>query len=172
MSWRGLVMQCINASLTLVIINLGKSLSPVWYWTMTWTNADMSSFQPLGTNLWVFWIKIQNFYLKKLHLKIKSWKRQPFCWLIMKTSGPLATNFSESKFKTFLSRNCTWKCFLQNIGHFVPTSMCNPHASLFISGENQCKFQQLRDADKNFHWLKHKHPNLFPQILQKCNKQG
>ena len=33
----------------------------------------------------------------------------------------------NSKFKHFHSRKCIWKCCLENGGHFVSVSMCQPH---------------------------------------------
>ena len=47
----------------------GNGLSPVWRQAITWTNADLLSIRPLGTNFSEIWIKIQKFSFTKIHLK-------------------------------------------------------------------------------------------------------
>ena len=49
-----------------------NGLSPVRCQAITWTNADLFSIEPLGTNFIEIWIEIQIFSLKKLHLKMSS----------------------------------------------------------------------------------------------------
>ena len=49
--------------------------------------------------------------------------------------GPLGTSFSEIllEFIHFHSRTCIWKCRLENGGHFVSASMCQPLGSIQVS---------------------------------------
>ena len=52
--------------------------APVWHQAIIWTNADLLSIKPLGTNLNEIWLKTQQFSLAKMHLKMSSAKCQPF----------------------------------------------------------------------------------------------
>ena len=54
-------------------------LSPVRRQAITWTNADLLSIRPLGTNFSEILIEIQNFSFTKIHLKVSSVKWWPFC---------------------------------------------------------------------------------------------
>ena len=49
------------------------------------------------------------------------WTNAGILWI-----RPLGTNFSEilNEIRAFHSRKCTWKCRLENDGHFVLASMC------------------------------------------------
>ena len=62
-----------------VIIGSGNVLSPVRRQAITWTNADLLSITPLGTNFGEILINGQNVLLIKMHLKMSSAKRRPFC---------------------------------------------------------------------------------------------
>ena len=46
---------------------------------ITWANAVLLSIRPLGTNFSIIKIKIQNFSLMKMHLKMSSVKWRPNC---------------------------------------------------------------------------------------------
>ena len=52
----------------------------------------------------------------------------------MLSNGPSGTNFNcvhfQLKYHAFLSRKCIWKCDLQDVGHFVQTSMCKKYISI------------------------------------------
>ena len=54
-------------------------LSPIRRQATISTNAGLLSIRPLRTNFSEILIKIQNFSFRKMHLKIKSGKWQPFC---------------------------------------------------------------------------------------------
>ena len=60
-------------------IGSNNGLLPVRCQAITWTNADILYTGPLGTNFSEIWIKIKNFSLKKMHLKLSSVKFRPFC---------------------------------------------------------------------------------------------
>ena len=62
----------------LTIIGPGKGLSPGRRRAITRPNATLLSFEPLGTNLNEILIEINNFSLKKLHLKMSSAKWRLF----------------------------------------------------------------------------------------------
>ena len=57
-----------------VNIGSGNGLSPVRRQAITWTNADLLSIGPLGTNFREIWIEILTFWLKKMRLKMTSAK--------------------------------------------------------------------------------------------------
>ena len=89
-SWQGCVMgykkQLINSSppsaeymsYNWVSIASGNSLSPVRCQAITWTNANFLLITPLGANFREIFIKIQNFSLIKMHLKICLWNASHF----------------------------------------------------------------------------------------------
>ena len=54
-------------------------LQSVWPQATTWTNARLLSIEPLETNFSEIQIKISNFSLMKMHLKMSSAKWWPFC---------------------------------------------------------------------------------------------
>ena len=62
-----------------VSITSCNDLSPNPREAITWTNADLLSIIPLGTNISEIRIKIQNFSFMKMHLKMSPAKWQPFC---------------------------------------------------------------------------------------------
>ena len=59
----------------LTITSSDNGLSPDRRQAIIWTNAGILLFAPLGTNL----SEIQTFSFKKMHLKVSSAKRRPFC---------------------------------------------------------------------------------------------
>ena len=60
-------------------IGSGNGLSPVRRQAITWTNTDLLSIAPLGTNFNEIRIKIQNFLFKKMRFETPSAKWRPFC---------------------------------------------------------------------------------------------
>ena len=74
-------------------VNIGSDngLSPIRCQAIILTNAGLLSTGPLGTNFIEFLIKIQNFSLTKMHLKILSVKWWPFCPVGDLTKPTLAT---------------------------------------------------------------------------------
>ena len=63
----------------LTIIGSDNGLSPDRRQAIIWTNAGLLSIGPLGTNFSEILIEILKFSFKKMHLKVSSAKRQPFC---------------------------------------------------------------------------------------------
>ena len=63
----------------LISIGSDNGLSPDRRQAIIWTNAGISLIGPLGTNFHEILIKIHTFSLKKMHLKVSSAKRRPFC---------------------------------------------------------------------------------------------
>ena len=61
-----------------IITGSGNGLSLVQRQFITWTNAELMSFGPLGINFDEILIKIQWFPFTKIHLKMLSAKWQPF----------------------------------------------------------------------------------------------
>ena len=63
----------------LTIIGSDNDLSPGRRQAIIWTNAGILLIWPLGTNFSDSSIDIQTFSFKKIHSKMSSGKRQPFC---------------------------------------------------------------------------------------------
>ena len=61
------------------IIGSDNGLSPGRRQAIIWTNAGKLLFGPPGTNFSEILIEIHTFSLKKMHLKMSSAKRRPFC---------------------------------------------------------------------------------------------
>ena len=62
-----------------VSIGSGNGLAPKRRQAITWTNADLLSIGPLGTNFSENWVEILTFSFKKIRLKMSSAKWRPFC---------------------------------------------------------------------------------------------
>ena len=63
----------------LTIIGPDNGLSPDRHQAIIWTNAGILSIGPLGTKLSEILIAIHILSFKKMHLKMSSAKRRPFC---------------------------------------------------------------------------------------------
>ena len=63
------------------LTNIGSDngLLPGRRQAIIWTNAGILLIEPPGTTFSEILIGIQTFSLKKMHLKVSSAKRQPFC---------------------------------------------------------------------------------------------
>ena len=73
----GRVMHICVVNLT--IIGPDNGLSPGRRQAIIWTNAGILLIGPWGTNFSEILIGIQTFSFKKMHLKMSSAKRRPFC---------------------------------------------------------------------------------------------
>ena len=69
----------IYASITLAIIGSVNGLSPGRRQAINWTNAGILLIRPPGTNFNEILIEIYAFSFTKIHLKMSSGKRRPFC---------------------------------------------------------------------------------------------
>ena len=74
--WGRVTHRCVGK---LISIGSDNGLSPDWRQDIIWTNAGISLIGPLGTNFSEILIKIHTLSLKKMHLKVSSAKRRPFC---------------------------------------------------------------------------------------------
>ena len=63
----------------LTIISSDNGLSPGRCQAIIWTNTGILLIGPLGTNFSEISFEIYAVSIKKMHLKISSWKWQPFC---------------------------------------------------------------------------------------------
>ena len=70
---------CIYASVNRVSISSINGLSPIRRQDITWTNADLLSFETLRTNFSEILIAILIFSFKKMCLKLSSAKVRAFC---------------------------------------------------------------------------------------------
>ena len=118
-----------------VIIGSGNGLSPVRRQAITWTNADLLSIRPLGTNFSVIRIKIQNFSFTKMHLKLSSAKWRPFC--------PGGDELKSPRGKYI---HTGWQQQLYS-GYIQAKILTRSHAMCFIS-QHRCWFFTL------WSWLK------------------
>ena len=93
----------------LTIIGSGNGLSPDRRQAITWTNDGILFIGPLGTNFGEILIKLHTFSFKKMHLKMLSAKRRPFC--LRKALGRVGfTTLKELLTCMFLvSHFCWWK---------------------------------------------------------------
>ena len=73
----GRVMQISVSNLTIIVSDNG--LSPGRRQAIIWTNAGKLLIWPLGTNVSEILIEILTFSFKKMHWKVSSVKRRPFC---------------------------------------------------------------------------------------------
>ena len=112
-------------SVNYAIISSNNGLAPNRCQAITWTNAGFLSMRPLGTNFSKIPIKIQNISFKKMHSKMSSDKRQPFCFLLNVVSGPAYALW------WFLNSYLRTRCVLSNTGltrdtemAWSPKSMC------------------------------------------------
>ena len=62
-----------------VSIGSDNDLLPVRHQAITWTNAELLSIRPLGTNFSEIRIKIQSFSFMEMHVKMSPAKWWPFC---------------------------------------------------------------------------------------------
>ena len=74
--WGGVTHICVSK---LTIIASDNGSSPDWRQAIIWTNAGILLIGPLGTNFSEILIAILTFSFKKMHLKVSSAKRRPFC---------------------------------------------------------------------------------------------
>ena len=80
----------------LTIIGSDNGLSPDLRQAIIWTNSGILLIGPLGTNFSEILIEILTFSLKKMHLKVSSGKRRPFCLSlnVLKTVTLILVNLS------------------------------------------------------------------------------
>ena len=74
--WGRMTHICVG---NLTIIGPDNGLSPGRRQAIIWTNAGIFLIGPWGTNFSEILIGIQTFSFKKMHLKVSSAKRRPFC---------------------------------------------------------------------------------------------
>ena len=79
-----------------------NGLSPDRRQAIIWTNAGLLLIGPLGTNFSEILIQILTFSFKKMHLKVLSVKRRPFCLslnvlthLLLDKMAALQTNYRQ-----------------------------------------------------------------------------
>ena len=74
--WGRVMHICVSK---LIIIGSGNGLSPDRRQAIIWTNAGLLLIGPFETNFSEILIEILIFSFKKMHLKVSSAKRRPFC---------------------------------------------------------------------------------------------
>ena len=82
----------------LTIIGSDNGLSPSRRQAIIWTNAGILLIIPFGTNFSEILIEIHTFSFKKMHLKMSSAKRRPFC---------LGLNVLRNHCVTFMQQHST-----------------------------------------------------------------
>ena len=74
--WGRVTHICVS---NITIIGSDNGLSPGWRQAIIWTNADILLIGHIGTNFNEILIEIHTFSFKKIHFKMSSGKRRPFC---------------------------------------------------------------------------------------------
>ena len=95
----------------LTIIGSDNGLPPDRRQAIIWTNAGLLLIRPLGTNFSEILIQILTFSFKKMHLKVSSPKRRPFCLglNVFKTICGLVSGVSNAKYYPGLNaKETTW----------------------------------------------------------------
>ena len=103
----------------LTIIGSDNGLLPGRRQAIIWINAGILLIGPLGINFSEILIKIKKISFKKMHLKVSSAKRRPFCLglnVLMEhicDAGPRWINFICYPKSTHSWRQCTTQDFMQ-----------------------------------------------------------
>ena len=115
------------------IIGSDNGLSPGRRQAIIWTNAGILLIEPLGTKFNETLIEIHTFSFKKMHLKMSSAKRRPFCL------GPNVLMAGNS-----LRLRETMKCYLSNV-YFIhlPLDKMAP-----ILADNNLRYIFLNENDR------------------------
>ena len=93
------------------IIGSDNGLSPGRSQAIIWTNTGLLWIGPLGTYFNEIRIKIQQFSLKKIHLKMSSGKCRPSCLGLNVLICCWTVRFSENLLQLFWSNlNSAWTC--------------------------------------------------------------
>ena len=130
----------------LPIIGSDNGLSPGRPQAITWTNIGILLIGPLGTNFSEMLIEIDVFSFKKMHLKVSSAKRRPFClglnvlmiWLLLGDWGVLTetgcnarivyrTNHSLLRSSTQRRLTCKNTNGCINLLLYITWTMCQDH---------------------------------------------
>ena len=111
----------------ITIIGSDNGLSPGRRQAIIWTNAGIWSMGPLGTNFSEILIETHTFSFRKMHLKMSSGKRQPFC---------LGLNVLMSL--------CYYKCLYKFL--LLSCKMVSGHQIYIQSHYHQRKFENLLSA--------------------------
>ena len=91
----------IYASVDKIITGLDNDFSPSRPLAIIWTNTGKWLIGPFGTNFSEILMKIQTFWLNKVHLNMPSGKYRPFC--LGFNVSTLQTLFSYKKTRAWLS---------------------------------------------------------------------
>ena len=109
----------------LTIIGSDNGLLPGWQPAIIWPNAGMFLIGPLRTNFSEILIEIPTFLVKKMHLKMSSGKRRPFCLgfnvLMIYATPAMAVNWLSWKHDNdlIIIHHMTWiflHCFFFSSG--------------------------------------------------------
>ena len=98
----------------LTIIGSNNGLSPGRRQAIIWTNAGILLIGPLWTNFREIWIEIPTFSFKKMHLKVSSAKRRPFCvdLNVLNTISDFQTTVSDYIHIFIIINSSTWYSIL------------------------------------------------------------
>ena len=108
--WGRVMHICVS---DLNIIGSDNVLSPGRRQAIIWTNAGILLIRPLGTNFREILIEILIFSFRKMHLKVSSAKRRPFCLgLNVLTEASFRQIYLKSE---FLCEKCQPKAQQKNI---------------------------------------------------------
>ena len=115
--WGRVTHICVD---NLTIIGSYNGLSPGWHQAIIWTNAGILLIGPLGKNFNEILIEMHTFSFKKMHLKMLSGKRRPFCLGLNVLTPPLS--FRREIHLHHRCRETMKKCKFDMLYGFMMTS--------------------------------------------------
>ena len=123
--WGRVTHICVNK---LTIIGSDNVLSPGRRQAIIWTNAGILLIGNLGTNCSEILIESRPFSFKKMHLKMSSGKRRPFCLglnvLIGILQGPLSFRYFQTNKQRFYSH---WVTLTKRLARSITSATLNCH---------------------------------------------
>ena len=141
----------------LIIIASDNGLSPSRHQAIIWTNAGILLIRPLGLNFSEILIEIHTFSFKKMHLKMSSAKRQPFCLglnVLTVTSLPIFCAFSVP---VRLGQQQWRSMFMPYWARWSPVMETSPSQSLkthsFVNMSSKWLWQTQSSAIKTDRWI-------------------
>ena len=131
----------------LTSIGSDNGLLPGRRQAITWTNAGILLIGLLGTNFSEIWIGIQTFSFKKMHLKMSSGKRRPFCLCLNVLRVVQITWVKSDLFDGFVLQHNAMK-------NSQLLTICSNRNFTLLNWSNTFLWQVLtRPCDKNVCWV-------------------
>ena len=134
-----------TCGIKLNIIGSDNGLSPGRRQAITWTNAGILLIWPLGTNFSEMLIEIHTFSFKKMHLKMSSAKRRPFCLGLNVLMGSFPVSLSILyclEITTYILHTFVFDRFHRGM-HTRTTAMSRGNVMLYVDRLNGHNFNSF-----------------------------